>query len=63
MTKLKTGLGRGLDALINQHNLKDNYEPAKFAEIKKDDGKQVDVLAKIPVEYISSNPFSAKNDV
>jgi ParB family chromosome partitioning protein len=60
MTKLKTGLGRGLDALINQHNLKDNYEPAKFAEIEKDDGKQVDILAKIPVEFISSNPFQPR---
>ena len=60
MTKFKTGLGRGLDALINQHNSKDNYEPAKFAEIKKDDGKQVDILAKIPVEFISSNPFQPR---
>jgi ParB family chromosome partitioning protein len=57
---VKTGLGRGLDALINQHNLKDTYEPAKFAEIKKDDGKLIDVLAKIPVEYISSNPFQPR---
>jgi ParB family chromosome partitioning protein len=57
---VKTGLGRGLDALINQHNVKDSYEPAKFAEIKKDDGKQVDILAKIPVEYITSNPFQPR---
>ena len=57
---MKTGLGRGLDALINPHNLKDNYEPAKFAEIRKDDGKQVDILAKIPVELISSNPFQPR---
>ena len=57
---MKTGLGRGLDALINQHNVKDAYEPAKFAEIRKDDGKQVDILAKIPVELISSNPFQPR---
>lgn len=57
---MKTGLGRGLDALINQHNIKDTYEPAKFAEIKKDDGRQVDILAKIPVEFISANPFQPR---
>jgi ParB family chromosome partitioning protein len=57
---VKTGLGRGLDALINQHNLKDTYEPAKFAEIKKDDGRQIDILAKIPVEFISANPFQPR---
>jgi ParB family chromosome partitioning protein len=60
MTKIKTGLGRGLDALINQQNAQDNYEPAKFAEIKKDDGKQFDILAKIPIELISPNPFQPR---
>ncbi len=60
MTKLKTGLGRGLDALINQQSLQDANNPINFAEIKRDDGKLFDILAKIPVELISSNPFQPR---
>jgi len=61
MNKLKTGLGRGLDALIKQQN----YPPvdnrtADYAEVKKDDGKQNDILAKIPVHSISPNPFQPR---
>ena len=60
MTKFKTALGRGLDALINQQSLQETNQPINFAEIKKDDGKQVDVLAKIPIEFISPNPFQPR---
>ena len=61
MNKLKTGLGRGLDALIKQQN----YPPvedraADYAEVKKDDGKQIDILAKIPIDSISPNPFQPR---
>jgi len=61
MNKLKTGLGRGLDALIKQQN----YPPADdraadYAEVKKDDGKQNDILAKIPIDSISPNPFQPR---
>lgn len=60
MSKLKTGLGRGLDALINQQSYKTAGDAINVAEIKRDDGKQFDVLAKIPVDVISSNPFQPR---
>ncbi len=60
MSKLKTGLGRGLDALINQRNYQTASEAINVAEIKRDDGKQFDILAKIPVELISPNPFQPR---
>lgn len=60
MTKFKTALGRGLDALINQQSLQEANQSINFAEIKKDDGKQLDVLAKIPIDLISPNPFQPR---
>jgi ParB family chromosome partitioning protein len=60
MSKLKTGLGRGLDALINQQSYQTTDEAINVAEIKRDDGKQFDILAKIPVGIISSNPFQPR---
>lgn len=61
MNKIKTGLGRGLDALIKQQSLQaieDRH--ADFSEIKKDDGSQVDILAKIPIDSVSPNPFQPR---
>lgn len=60
MSKLKTGLGRGLDALINQHALKEDDKAQDYSGLKKDDGTEVDVLAKIPVDVISPNPFQPR---
>lgn len=60
MGKFKTGLGRGLDALINQQSFTDSNKPLNLAEIKRDDGVQTDFLAKIPVELISPNPFQPR---
>ena len=61
MNKIKTGLGRGLDALIKQQNYPvADDRAADYAEVKKDDGKQVDVLAKIPIDSISPNPFQPR---
>jgi len=58
MSKLKHGLGRGLDALIKpQDYVKTDPE---HNSIRDDDGKQVDVLAKISVDFISSNPFQPR---
>ena len=58
MSKIKHGLGRGLDALIKpQDYVKTD---ADNNSIKGDDGKQVDVLAKISVDFISSNPFQPR---
>ncbi len=60
MGKFKTGLGRGLEALINQQSIPGSNKPINFAEIMKDDGSQNDVLAKIPVENIVPNPFQPR---
>ena len=58
MSKMKTGLGRGLDALIKpQEYIKNTDSAADLTKVKDDDGKQVDVLAKISVEFISRNPY------
>jgi ParB family chromosome partitioning protein len=61
MTKLKPGLGRGLDALIRPQNLpSENEEAPDYTNVKKDDGKETDILAKIPVGVISSNPYQPR---
>lgn len=61
MNKLKSGLGRGLDALIKQQSLQAVEDrPADYSEVKKDDGTQVDILVKIPVEAIYPNPFQPR---
>ncbi len=62
MTKYKTALGRGLDALINQQSLQEANMPINFSEIKKDDGKLFDILAKIPIDLISPNPFQPRKN-
>ena len=61
MGKFKPGLGRGLDALIKPQDYIKNDEDSKdITKIKDDDGKQVDVLAKISVEFISRNPYQPR---
>ncbi len=63
MTKLKPGLGRGLDALIKPQNLPtENEEAPDYTKVKKDDGKENDILAKIPVDVISSNPYQPRKN-
>lgn len=59
---MKSPLGRGLDALINPQ-IKDKIDaPVAISskEIQKDDGKSYDILAKIPVEFISPNPYQPR---
>ena len=58
MSKLKHGLGRGLDSLIKPQDYVKNSVDSK--NIQDDDGKQVDVLAKISVDFISRNPFQPR---
>ena len=54
-------LGRGLDALMNPQNFShDNSESLSYDDLKKDDGKQYDILVKIPVGLISPNPFQPR---
>lgn len=65
MSKMKTGLGRGLGALINP-----NFEKGVLtenvtvneAEIKQDDGESIDVLAKIPTNSIVPNPYQPRTN-
>lgn len=62
MSKMKSSLGRGLDALINPNLIENKSEEKKsdLSEIQPDDGKKVDVLAKIAVDLISPNPFQPR---
>ena len=60
MNKVKSSLGRGLDALINQRNFDESNPVSKYTDIKSDDGKSEDVLARIPVSFISPNPFQPR---
>lgn len=65
MSKIKTGLGRGLGALINP-----NFDKGVLiekitvneAEIKRDDGESIDVLAKIPTNNIVPNPYQPRTN-
>lgn len=64
MSKMKSSLGRGLDALINP-NLIENKSGEKttdLSNIQLDDGKQVDILAKIAVDLISPNPYQPRSN-
>jgi ParB family transcriptional regulator, chromosome partitioning protein len=60
MSKIKPGLGRGLDALINPSALVNQDQPPDYSKIKDDDGKLVDILARISVDFISPNPYQPR---
>lgn len=61
MSKSKTGLGRGLDALFNLKNLNMDLDSAPdYSKVKIDDGNGIDQLAKIPVDRVSPNPFQPR---
>lgn len=61
---MKSSLGRGLDALINPNRFveKDETNNRDYSNVKSDDGKQVDILAKIAVDFISPNPFQPRTN-
>jgi ParB family transcriptional regulator, chromosome partitioning protein len=61
---MKPGLGRGLDALINP-NAKDKIDSPvtmQSKDLQKDDGTSYDVLAKIPVDSITPNPYQPRTE-
>jgi ParB family chromosome partitioning protein len=65
MSKMKTGLGRGLGALINPNFDKETLTEkvtVSEAEIKRDDGESNDVLAKIPINNIVPNPYQPRTN-
>lgn len=64
MNKMKSSLGRGLDALINPNKFTeaDEQKASDYKNIKDDDGKKVDVLVNIAVDLISPNPFQPRTN-
>jgi len=62
---MKTGLGRGLGALINPNFNKESLEEKiaiSDSEIIKDDGESVDILSKIPTNNIVPNPYQPRTN-
>lgn len=62
MSKVKSSLGRGLDALINA-SLPDENEiryNEELSNLKPDDGKLENILARISVDLIQPNPFQPR---
>ncbi len=60
---MKTGLGRGLGALINPNfdrNTMTEKVTVNQEEIKNDDGESIDILAKIPTSNIHPNPYQPR---
>jgi ParB family chromosome partitioning protein len=64
MSKTKTGLGRGLDALLNPQVKKEITKeiPIENNDVKEDDGKSFNVIAKILTSKIRPNPFQPRTD-
>ena len=64
MNKIRPGLGRGLDALINPSTQEDLSRPVDVnsSNITKDDGTSDEVLVKIDVNKIKPNPFQPRTD-
>jgi ParB family transcriptional regulator, chromosome partitioning protein len=61
---MKTGLGRGLDALINPQMKNTNEMPVAISskDLPKDDGNSYDILAKIPINQITPNPYQPRTE-
>ncbi len=64
MTKIKPGLGRGLDALINPQLNEEGEKkiPISLDKISKDDGHSYNILVKIPVNNINPNPYQPRSE-
>jgi len=62
MSKIRPGLGRGLDALINPSTQEDLEKPvdASNQNLKNDDGTSNEILVKIPIDKIVPNPFQPR---
>ncbi len=66
MSKTKPGLGRGLDALINPKMKNDlnanNNNSISSDNLQSDDGQSFDIIAKIPINVISPNPYQPRTE-
>ncbi len=62
MTKIKQGLGRGLDALLNPKtsNIISKSVPIEDNNLRRDDGNSVNVIAKIPTKNVRPNPYQPR---
>ncbi len=64
MSKMKMGLGKGLDALINPKVKESVDEPVAVnsEELKTDNGKEIDVLVKVPLSKVVPNPYQPRTE-
>jgi len=62
MNKIRPGLGRGLDALINPKTQEDLSKPVDITNpnLQSDDGSSQDILVKIEIRNIKPNPFQPR---
>lgn len=62
MSKARSSLGRGLDALINSSIIdeKEIKYSEELSNLKNDDGKLDNILAKISVDLIQPNPYQPR---
>ena len=60
MNKIRPGLGRGLDALINPSTREDLARPVSGEKLAEDDGTSNEVLVSLPVDKILPNPFQPR---
>ncbi len=61
MSKIKTGLGRGLDALINPQSLLD-YEKISEKNEKVSSEVNIEIITRLPVDKIDPNPFQPRSN-
>jgi ParB family chromosome partitioning protein len=63
ISKIKPGLGRGLDALISP-NIKSSSQSLTISakDIQQDDGQSYEVLMKISINAIAPNPFQPRTN-
>ncbi|MDX1702498.1 MAG: ParB/RepB/Spo0J family partition protein [Melioribacteraceae bacterium] len=64
MSKIKPGLGRGLDALINPSTQEELSKPVEVIspDLQKDDGSSNEILVTLPTENIYPNPYQPRVD-
>jgi ParB family chromosome partitioning protein len=64
MTKIKPGLGRGLDALINPQLKNEVDKPITISasNVVEDDGESFEIIAKIATKLIHPNPYQPRTD-
>ena len=62
MNKIRPGLGRGLDALINPTTQEDLNKPVDItnSNLRSDDGASQDILVKIETKNVIPNPYQPR---